>query len=441
MKPLWAHQEVDRDRYLTAGSLFNTSDPGTGKTRTIIEVIKATRLKTLILAPKSILQCAWGNDIEEYAPELTYSIAYATNRAEAFKQPADIYITNVDAVTWLQKNPKYLAQFEGGFLVVDESTALKNPSSQRTRAAMAIRPMFAHCTCMTGTPTPQGVIDIWSQMYLVDQGQRLGNSFYRFRNTTYTPEKKGNFTTWKEKEGMAEAIADLVADITIRNRREDCMDLPPNHVIHRRISLSPTHMRKYQELKKRAMVELDSGDVSAVNAAVLLTKLLQLTSGAVYDEFGEPHLVSTDRYELITELVAERKQSVVVFNWRHQRDELVKLADAEGFKYGVIDGSVSAKGRTDYIEQFQAGKLKVMYIHPQSAAHGITLTKGVATIWASPTYNAEHFEQANARIYRGGQSQTTETILISADSTIEKDVYATLQGKRTNMHTLLEVLR
>jgi SNF2 family DNA or RNA helicase len=114
-------------------------------------------------------------------------------------------------------------------------------------------------------------------------------------------------------------------------------------------------MRKYQELKKRALVELETGDVSAVNAAVLLTKLLQLASGAVYDEFGEPHLVSTDRYELITELVAERSQSVVVFNWRHQRDELVKLAEAEGFKYGLIDGSVSANGRTAFIEQFQAG--------------------------------------------------------------------------------------
>jgi SNF2 family DNA or RNA helicase len=441
MKPLWSHQEVDKDRYLTAKSLFNTSDCGTGKSRTIIEVIKATRIKTLILAPKSILQCAWGNDIEEYAPELTYSVAYATNRADAFAKKADIYITNIDAVTWLHKNPKYLAQFNGGFLVVDESTAIKNPSSLRTKAAMAIRPIFAACTCMSGTPTPQGIIDIWSQIFMVDQGQRLGNSFYRFRNNTYTPEKKGNFTTWKEKEGMADAVADLIADITIRNRREDCMDLPPNHVVHRRIALSPTHMRKYQELKKRALVELDSGDVSAVNAAVLLTKLLQLTSGAVYDEFGEPHLVSTDRYELITELVAERSQSVVVFNWRHQRDELIKLAEAEGFKYGLVDGSVTANKRTEYIKQFQAGELKVMYVHPASAAHGITLTKGVATIWASPTYNAEHFEQANARIYRGGQTQTTETILISADGTAEQDVYKALYDKRTNMHNLLEVLR
>lgn len=441
MKPLWAHQEIDRDRYLAAKSLFNTSDPGTGKTRTIIEVIKATRIKTLILAPKSILQCAWGNDIEEYAPELTYSVAYATNRAEAFAKQADIYITNIDAVTWLHKNPKYLSQFEGGFLVIDESTAVKNPASLRTKAAMAIRPIFSACTCMSGTPTPQGIIDIWSQIFMVDQGQRLGNSFYRFRNNTYTPEKKGNFTTWKEKEGMADAVADLIADITIRNRREDCMDLPPNHVVNRRISLSPAHMRKYQELKKRALVELDSGDVSAVNAAVLLTKLLQLASGAVYDEFGEPHLVSTDRYELITELVSERNQSVVVFNWRHQRDELIKLAKAEDFAYGVIDGSVTAKGRTEYIEAFQAGELKVMYIHPASAAHGITLTKGVATIWASPTYNAEYFEQANARIYRGGQTQTTETILISADGTAEQDVYKALYDKRMNMHNLLEVLR
>jgi SNF2 family DNA or RNA helicase len=294
---------------------------------------------------------------------------------------------------------------------------------------------------MSGTPTPQGIIDIWSQIFMVDEGQRLGNSFYRFRNNTYTPEKKGAFTTWKEKEGMAEAVADLIADITIRNRREDCMDLPPNHIVHRRISLSPTHMRKYQELKKRALVELETGDVSAVNAAVLLTKLLQLASGAVYDEFGEPHLVSTDRYELIADLVDERDCTVVFFMWAHQRTWLEKEFAARGLSCEVIDGSVSSKKRESAVAKFQNGELRVILCQIQSAAHGITLTRGATTIFASLTYNAEYFEQAKARIDRGGQTRPTETILITAEGTVENELYSKLMDKTFKMTNLLEILQ
>lgn len=437
---LWEHQARDIQRYVSSDlSLFNTSDPGTGKTRTIIEVIRRRKIPTLILAPKSILRCAWGNDFDHYAPEIQYTIATADNRAEAMSSPALVKITNVDALKWLNDNPKYLEQFRGGFLVIDESTALKNPKSKRTAAAIAMRPMFAGCTCMSGTPSPQGVIDLWAQMYLVDMGQRLGASYYRFKNTCYTPVLKGKFTEWKEKEGAADSVAAQIADITIRNRREDCMDLPPNQIVWREIELSPKHMKQYKELKVNALLELESGDVSAVNAAALATKLLQTVSGAVYDQEQVVHLIDSERYELIADLIEERPQTVVFFIWKHQRDQIMEILDKRGISYGLIDGSVTRKNaREESVEAFQAGMLRAMLCHPKSAGHGLTLTAGVATIWSSPTYDAEHFEQANARIYRGGQTKSTETILIHAKGTIEDKVFSALFEKKFKMANLLE---
>jgi len=428
---------------LSTPETFNMSDPGTGKTRVVIEAIRQLGLPTLILAPKSILQCAWGNDIEEFAPELTYTIATATNRSKAFGTDSQIVITNHDAVTWLVQpaNQKYLTRFKNGILVIDESTCYKNPKSNRSKAAASIRDWFSHSTLMSGTPTPQGIIDIWHQMYLVDRGALLGNSFYRFRAATHTPVNKGPFTDWVEKEGVADAIADLISSVTIRNAREDCMDLPENLVVHRKYDLSPSHLKVYEQMKRHAFVELESGEVTAINAAVLLSKLLQVASGAVYDEYGEAHLIDTQRYELVMDLVDERDHSVVFFNFKHQKNELIKLAEKAKMKYAVIDGEVSSSKRTDAVNNFQAGKLKVLFCHPQSAGHGITLTKGTATIWTSPTYNVEHFEQANARIFRGGQTKKTETILISANNTVDARAYKALFDKQLDMNNLLEVLR
>jgi SNF2 family DNA or RNA helicase len=294
---------------------------------------------------------------------------------------------------------------------------------------------------MSGTPSPQGVIDLWAQMFLVDYGERLGPSYYRFRNLAYLQVMRGAFATFEEKEGVADAVAGLIADVTIRNRREDCLDLPPNQVVHRRTTLAPKHMAKYIELKKRAIVELETGDVSAINAAALLTKLLQVSSGAVYDENGMYHVVDTARYELIADIVEERPHTVVFFTWSHQKEQLEGEFKKRGLSYGLIDGSVSAGRRTEYISQFQAGGLRVMLCQVQSAAHGITLTRGTTTIFASLTYNAELFEQAKSRIYRGGQTQSTETILITADGTAENELYSRLMSKTFNMNNLLEMLR
>jgi len=440
---LWAHQQADLNRYLKTPSLYNASACGTGKTRTIIEVIKGLQLPTLILAPKSVCYSAWVMDFKKFAPEVKCSLAAATNRRAAFEEDTMVKITNVDAITWLIKpeNADLVEQFKGGFLVIDEATALKTPTSKRTKAAMKLRPIFAHCTAMSGTPNPLSILDIWSQMYIVDQGESLGSSFYRFRSNVCSPVSKGAFTTWTPKEGITDAVGEIIASKTIRNSREDCLDLPENLLVTRSIQLSNAHMKLYQDLKRKAILELKSGTVTAPNAAVLLQKLMQCLSGSIYDEQGVAHSVDSDRYELITDLIEERTHTVCFFQYRHQRDELIKLANKRGLAYGLIDGSVTNMfDRANTINDFQAGKLRVLFGHCASIAHGVTLTTGVATIFTSGLFNTEHYVQGCARIHRAGVDHKTETILISAENTIEPEVWRKLLVKETNMNDLLELL-
>ena len=428
------------------------SDAGTGKTRAWLEVLShrfgVAGGKALVVAPKSILKAAWADDISLFTPHLTYVVAYAHNRAKAFAEDADIYITNHDAVKWLAKPENRKKYLEGrGFhtLIIDESTAFKHRTSQRAKALVKIAAEFKHRVALSGTPNPNGLLDLWHQVFLLDDGDHLGDSFWRYRSTVCEPVQKGpsaQHIRWFDKPGAAEAVADLLDDMTIRHRFEDCTDIPENHEYIETISLSSDHRRAYDILREHAILELQGGGVSAFNAGVLATKLLQLASGAVYDEYGTARLYGTDRYEYVLDLADQRDQCVIAFNWKHQKEQLIKIAEKKKIPYGVIDGTVGAKQRESVIERFQRrrNRIRVIFAHPASASHGLTLTRGRATIWASPVYNAEHYEQFNRRIYRIGQTQKTETILVTAEDTIDVEVAKKLLDKVERMDDLLEML-
>jgi len=425
---------------------FDMSDPGTGKTRAYLDGF-AKRLeqdptrKALVIAPKSILEPAWAHDIIRFQPQIKYKIATATNRRKAFSEDAQIYITNHDAVKWLKDNPwAYLGLTD---LVIDESTAFKNPSAQRSKAAKSISGHFDHKVVMTGTPAPNTVTDIWNQAFILDNGERLGTSYWRFRNSVCEPIRVGpaaNMVQWRDKEGSIEAVADLLADITIRNVFEECIDIPDNFTTEITFDL-PFRLRKqYDILAEHALIQLAQEDITASNAAVLTGKLLQLASGSVYKNDSTAELFDTERYELIIQLIKERESCVVAYNWGHQLEELCKIADKEKITYGIINGKANDKQRQKAVEDFQDGLIKVIFAHPKSAAHGLTLTRGTTTIWASPTWSSEQYSQFNKRIYRAGQTRKTETIHITANATLEEHVYNKLQGKIDQQATLLNIL-
>lgn len=216
----------------------------------------------------------------------------------------------------------------------------------------------------------------------------------------------------------------------------------PEHTVHTYSTRLPKKvMNMYKEFQETKLLEGEEGEVTAVHAGVLARKLLQLCTGAVYNEEAEPLTFHTARYELVIDLVAQREHSLVAFNWRHERENLVELAESRGISYAIIDGTVPTEERTRIVRSFQRGEIQTIFAHPQSAGHGLTLTKATSTIWCSPTYNSEHYTQFNRRIYRAGQTKRTETIRIAAEGTWEERVYDKLEGKVTSMNDLLSVLK
>lgn len=451
MKPLFKHQKQSIKFLATKPKVFDMSDPGTGKTRVEIEdVAFKTKLRAsgaaLILAPKSLLQSAWGDDFNKFAPGVVYEIATASNRLDAFKKAADVYITNHDAIGALAKQPaSFWKKFKGGTLIIDESSAFKHRTSIRSKAIAKIAKTFTNVRLMSGTPNSNGICDLWHQVFILDGGQRLGKSFFAFRSSVCMPEQSGpmaHMVKWVDKEHAESAVSGLISDIVIRHKFEDCTDIPPNHQYPVNFALSTKHMAAYAKLEADSVLFLRDSEINAVNGAALYTKLLQLASGAVYNTEGSYSLIDSDRYELVLDLVEARQHSIVFFNWAHQRDELLKHAEKRGLRFALIDGTVTRKGeRERIVEAYQRGLYDVLFAHPQSAGHGLTLTKGTATIWASPTYNLEHYQQGLKRIHRIGQTEKTETIMIVAPGTIEEQVYQSLLDKNVRMGTLLNFLK
>ena len=436
----YAHQKTTTNFIVNTKTCLITSDPGTGKTRAVLDAHAILGGKTLVLAPLSILEAAWGEDINKFQPQIKYGVAYAKNRKQVFEDNEnEMVITNFEAVNFLFKNTHYCEQFDT--IVIDEFTAFKNREAKRSKNLNKIISHFTNRIAMSGTPNSNTILDVWHPTLLVDDGKRLGTRFYAFRHQVCTPKFNGFANEWIDKPGIEEAVADKVSDISIRFALSDCIDLPDNIVRTVNTKLTPNIQKQYKTLAEESVLYTKSGTVNAVNAAARVKKLLQLVTGAVYDEDGVVQFVHQERYDIVMTLVNQRAHSLVAFNWKHERDALVELANKEGITYEIIDGTVKAEKRKDIVARFQAGQIKVLFCHPQSASHGLTLTRANTVIWCSPTYNAEHYQQFNQRIYRAGQTQKTETILIQARGTWEPEVYKKLNTKLGRMENLLHILK
>ncbi len=448
----FTHQSETSEFWANQALAFITSDPGTGKTRSVLDGFDKSRGgsgRMLVVAPLSILEVSWQADILKFTPHLTSAVAHGKpDKKEAmFAQDIDIIIINHDGIKWLANKLKEDKFFLMGFthIAIDESTAFKNSNSQRSKAAAQVVKHFKRRALMTGTPDPNGVCDLWHQAFLLDGGARLGNKFFQFRTVMCYAKQTGpepNMRVFVDHDDSSDKCAEALSDITIRHELEKCIDMPEHVVSDRILAPPPKIMAQYKYLLEHGFLEVAEDEViNPINAGAKVKKLLQLLSGAVYDEFGETIFIHDKRYELIMDLVSEREQCLVAFNWKHEKAQLCVWAKKYNISYGVIDGSASPKQRKDIVEAFQRGEIKVIFAHPQSAGHGLTLTAGTTTIWASPTYNAEHYTQFNKRIYRAGQKKRTETIRIAYSDTLEMDVYKKLDCKTLKMADLLDLFR
>lgn len=442
-KPM-KHQ-IKSDKFMdTTPVVFDMSDAGSGKT--FVHIVKFAKRRAagagplLVLAPRRLLQAAWGNDLHKFAPWLTYSIARAENREKAFAVDVDVYITNVDAVNWLAKKDKnFWKRLKFSSLVIDESTAFKHPSSNRSKAVAKIAKQFYYRACLSGTPNPHSVTELWHQALILDDGKHLGKSFCAFRSQVQTPTQVGpnaNMLQWADKPGADIAVAHLLQPITIRHKLEDCIDIPSNYTYSVEYPLSDKQMKHYAAMEEAAMAEFGDSLIVANNAAIVSNKLLQIASGAVYGDDGY-HVSDTGRYELVADLVEARKHSLVAFLWKHQRDELAAEFTRRGITFGVMDGGTNDADFESLEQAYQRGEYQTLLCHPKSVAHGLTLTRGTATIWASPTSIVEWFEQFRKRVYRNSQTKKTENIVVIAPGTIDERAYGLCVGRYKSMFDML----
>lgn len=441
-----AHQKVSLAHDKKHPAVFDMSDPGTGKTAVRIWAFASRRRLRggclLVLAPRSLLRAAWANDFAKFAPDLTVSVATAANREAAFAADADVYITNHDAVKELAKQkPAFFKKFDE--LVIDESTAFKHHTSQRSRAVAKISKHFKRKACLSATPTSNGIADMWHQVFLLDGGKALGPNFFGYRATVCTPKQMGanaNAVHWTDKPGAEEAVFGSITELVVRHRFEDCVDIPATHTYSVDYELVPKQRKTYDELERTQIMQLAGNrSITAINAAAVATKLLQVASGAVYDASGKYVVVDRGRYETLIEMASVRKHPLMLFFWQHQRDLLVEEAEKRGLNFCVFDGSSTDMERTQMVAGYQRGAYDLMLGHPQTVAHGLTLTRGTSVIWPGPTYNLEWWGQANKRQARIGQTAKTEVVTLIAPDTIEGKVYDMCMGKEGRMANLLDL--
>ena len=294
MHEAFEHQEVTSDFIVKNPYVLVTSDPGTGKTRSVIDAYaKRKNGRMLVLAPLSILEASWGDDIKKFQPDLTYAIAYSKNREEAFLGTEDIVITNHDAVKWIKKNYHVLCGFDT--LVIDEFTAFKNKDSQRSKACLKISEAFEYRIAMSGTPNSNTILDIWHPTLIVDGGERLGHRFYSFRSSVCTSRFNGFANEWCDKPDAQEIVAAALSDINIRYELENCIDMPEQSVRAMYVQLPKKIRRQYTDLTEDSVLYTAAGTVNAVHAGARVKKLLQLCTGAIYDEHGDVVSVHEER--------------------------------------------------------------------------------------------------------------------------------------------------
>lgn len=442
----FSHQETFANLWGQNERVLNFDGCGTGKTLACIHAVKTywPDARVLVLAPLSILTPAWGKDLRFGWPETTYAIASgsATKKRKAFEGESQWVITNHDTVKLIDKEG-YASSFD--VVIVDEGDAFRNRTSMRSKALNRVAGDIDKITLMTGTPSPNTILDIWHLAFLIDRGERLGKNFFGFRQQVCDPKPilgaPPGAMEWKDKEGAADHVTLMLSDITSRVALDDVQELPETVYREVNVELPKRIRRDYEFLKRESMLAMENGEmINAVHAGSRMQKLLQTLSGGVYNEDGSVVNVHKERYELVLDLVEETDHSLVAFNWTHQRDGLVAEAKKRKIKYAVIDGSTPPLERNRIVYQFQEGNIQVIFAHPQSAGHGLTLTRANRIIWASPNYRADLYEQFNHRIVRTGQQRKTEIIHIAAEDTVEIEVYAKMLDKQMNMMDLLNTI-
>lgn len=393
--------------------------------------------KVLVIAPLRVASVTWSAEIEkwEHLNILQYSVAVGTEaeRLTALKTQADIYIINRENVQWLIE--KSGVPFDFDMLVVDELSSFKNYQSKRFKALMKVRPKVKRAVGLTGTPSSNGLMDLFAEFKLLDMGARLGRFIGQYRTTYFSPDKRNGqiVYSYKPLPNAEQQIYEKISDITISMKSTDHLKMPELISIQYEVKLSENEKKKYEELKKELVLQLPDGEIIAANAASLTGKLSQMANGAVYfddESIMEIHQRKLDALEDIIES-ANGKSVLVAYWFRHDLERIRK-------RFAVREIKTSRD-----IADWNNGSIPVAVIHPASAGHGLNLQSGgSALVWFGITWSLELYQQTNARLWR--QGQTAETVVIThiiAKGTIDERIVKALKMKDTSQSALIDAVK
>ncbi len=436
------HQKTTSEFLVNNRKAFCFNEQGTGKTASVIWAVDYLMQlglvkRVLVICPLSIMKSAWQQDLFKFAIHRTVSVAYgaAKKRKEIVNAGNEFVIINFDGVGIVKKE---IMDGDFDLIVVDEASAYKNNKTERWKDLRDLTKVIKGLWMLTGTPAAQSPVDAFGLARLVNP---TAVPLYVSHFKDQVMYKVSDFRWVPRPE--AKTIVHKALQPAIRFEKKDCLDLPPVTFVDRDAPLTPQQLVYYKKLKQEMLIEADGEEISAVNAAVKINKLLQISGGAVYTDTGQVlEFDVSSRLKVVHEVVDETSNKVLVFvPFTHTIELLEKYLTKHGITSEIINGSVSVNRRTDIVTHFQNNEQpKVLIIQPQAASHGLTLTAADTIIWYAPCTSVETYLQANARIDRPGQVNAM-TIVHLSGSQVEKRMYSLLRGNVANHSEIIDLYK
>lgn len=425
---------------------FLTVDMGLGKTVTTLTAVRELMEdyleaeRVLVIAPKSVAENTWTSECAkwDHLAHLRVSVVMGDekHRIKALDTPADIYVINRDNVVWLTQHLGKHWDFDT--VIIDESSSFKNPQARRFKALRKVRPLIRRMILLTGTPSPNGHMDLWAQMWLVDMGQRLGRTLGSYRTKYFRPGRSNGHVVydWILRPGAGDEISSQMSDVTVSLKAEDWLEVPDFTEADIRIALSPTESKTYRDFERDQLMSLEGKEIEAVTAAALTNKLLQFTGGAMYDTDHGWHEVSDAKLRALEDIMesAAGDPVLVFYQYKHEKERLL-----ERFK---ALHPVTFSGEPEILQEWNAGRIPMLLCQPASVQYGLNMQDGGHLIvWYTPTWNLEQYQQANARLHRQGQKRPVICYRLVCEGTVDNRVIAAVSAKDGAQESLLRMIR
>ena len=417
-------------------------DMGLGKTSITLTAVNELLFdsfevrKVLVIAPLRVARNTWCDEIKkwDHLRNIKYSIVVGTEkeRISALNEKADIYIINRENVDWLVNKSGY--KFDFDMIVIDELSSFKNHQSKRFKSLMKIRPKVKRIVGLTGTPSSNGLMDLFAEFKVLDLGERLGYFIGQYRNTYFKPDKTNGAIVYSYKHlpNAEDSIYERISDITVSMKASEYLKMPELVISNYKVEMSDNEKKQYDEMKKNLICKIKDGEITVSNAGSLSNKLSQFANGAVYDDeqnIVEIHSRKLDALEDIIESM-NGKPLLVAYWYKHDLQRIKKRFDVKEIKTGKD------------IADWNKGKIPVALIHPASAGHGLNLQQGGSTIvWFGLTWSLELYQQTNGRLYRQGQKNTVVIQHIVTKGSIDEQILMALERKNKTQEDLIEAVK